>query len=41
MKALKENKIDLVFIDIQMPRLTGLQFIGNHENKPLVIFSIG
>jgi two-component system, LytTR family, response regulator len=38
MKALQENKIDLVFIDIQMPGLTGLQFIGSLEYKPLVIF---
>ena len=38
MNALQENKIDLVFIDIQMPGLTGLQFIGSLENKPLVIF---
>lgn len=38
MKALQENKIDLIFIDIQMPGLTGLQFIGSLENKPLVIF---
>ena len=38
MKALQENTIDLIFIDIQMPGLTGLQFIGTLENKPLVIF---
>ena len=38
MKVLQENKIDLVFIDIQMPGLTGLQFIGSLENKPLIIF---
>ena len=38
MKALQENIIDLVFIDIQMPGMTGLQFIGSLENKPLVIF---
>ena len=38
MKALQENKVDLVFIDIQMPGLTGLQFIGSLEHKPLVIF---
>ena len=38
MNALQENKIDLVFIDIQMPGLTGLQFIGSLENKPLIIF---
>jgi two-component system LytT family response regulator len=38
MKVLQENKVDLIFIDIQMPGLTGLQFIGSLENKPLVIF---
>jgi two-component system LytT family response regulator len=38
MKALQENQIDLIFIDIQMPGLTGLQYIATLENKPLVIF---
>ena len=38
MKVLQEQTIDLIFIDIQMPGLTGLQFIGSLENKPLVIF---
>src|SRR6476469_10382163 len=38
MKVMQEQKIDLIFIDIQMPGLTGLQFIGTLENKPLVIF---
>lgn len=38
MKVLGEIKIDLIFIDIQMPGLTGLQFIGSLKNKPLVIF---
>jgi two-component system, LytTR family, response regulator len=38
MKILEENTIDLIFIDIQMPGLTGLQFIGSLESKPLVIF---
>ncbi len=38
MNALQENKIDLIFIDIQMPGLTGLQYIATLENKPLVIF---
>ena len=37
-KALEENSIDLVFIDIQMPGLTGLQFIGSLVQKPMVIF---
>lgn len=38
MKVLQETAIDLIIIDIQMPGLTGLQFIGSLENKPLVIF---
>ncbi len=38
MKSLQENQIDLIFIDIQMPGLTGLQYIATLENKPLVIF---
>ncbi len=38
MKALQENQTDLIFIDIQMPGLTGLQYIATLENKPLVIF---
>ncbi len=38
MKAMQEHKIDLVFIDIQMPGLTGLQWVGSLENKPLIIF---
>ena len=37
-KALQEHKVDLIFIDIQMPGLSGLQFISSLENKPLVIF---
>jgi DNA-binding LytR/AlgR family response regulator len=38
MQVLEGQKVDLIFIDIQMPGLTGLQFIGALENKPLVIF---
>ena len=38
MEVLQKEKVDLVFIDIQMPGLTGLQFIGSLEKKPLVIF---
>lgn len=36
-KALQENQIDLIFIDIQMPGLTGLQFIKSLAYKPMVI----
>ena len=36
-KMLQENKIDLMFIDIQMPGLTGLEFIKSLPKKPMVI----
>jgi two-component system LytT family response regulator len=36
-KALNENDIDLIFIDIQMPGITGLQFIKTLIKAPLVI----
>ncbi|MDB5250631.1 MAG: two-component system response regulator [Segetibacter sp.] len=36
-RALQENQIDLIFIDIQMPGLTGLQFIKSLAQKPMVI----
>jgi two-component system LytT family response regulator len=38
METMQEQTVDLVFIDIQMPGLTGLQFIASLEKKPLVIF---
>ncbi len=34
---LQQKKIDLVFLDIQMPRLTGLQLIQSLPNKPMFI----
>lgn len=36
-QVLQEQEIDLVFIDIQMPGLTGLQFIKSLSNKPMFI----
>ncbi|MBS1564819.1 MAG: response regulator, partial [Bacteroidetes bacterium] len=36
-KVLQEQAIDLMFIDIQMPGLTGLQFIESLARKPMVI----
>ncbi|PSK92750.1 LytR/AlgR family response regulator transcription factor [Taibaiella chishuiensis] len=36
-KAMQEHTVDLVFADIQMPGLTGLQFIDSLPVKPLVI----
>lgn len=36
-KILQEEQIDLVFIDIQMPGLTGMQFIKSLSQKPMFI----
>ena len=36
-KVLQEQQVDLIFIDIQMPGLTGLQFIESMVQKPMVI----
>lgn len=38
MEALRDQPIDLVFTDIQMPGLTGFQFISSLQKKPMVIF---
>ena len=34
---LQEEQIDLMFLDIQMPGLTGLQFIQTLSQKPMII----
>lgn len=36
---LQENKIDLLFLDIQMPDITGMQFYKSLTQKPQVIFT--
>jgi DNA-binding LytR/AlgR family response regulator len=36
---LQNNKIDILFIDIQMPRLNGIQFLNSIEKKPITIFT--
>jgi DNA-binding LytR/AlgR family response regulator len=36
---LQKKKIDLIFLDIQMPKLTGIDFVKNATSLPAVIFT--
>ncbi len=38
MDFLQNNQVDLVFLDIQMPGITGVQFLEGLTTKPMVIF---
>lgn len=37
MKVLEREKVDLIFLDIQMPGFTGIQFLNSLQNKPMAI----
>lgn len=39
MQVLQEKAVDLMFLDIQMPELTGVEFLKTLSQKPLVIFT--
>jgi DNA-binding LytR/AlgR family response regulator len=39
MQILEENKIDLLFLDINMPDVNGIQFLNSIKSKPSVIFT--
>ncbi|HQR01867.1 MAG TPA: response regulator, partial [Ferruginibacter sp.] len=39
METLKEEKIDLVFLDIHLPKLKGLDFIKSLTNPPHIIIT--
>jgi DNA-binding LytR/AlgR family response regulator len=38
MEVLQNEEIDLIFLDIQMPGITGVQFLQSLTNSPMVIF---
>jgi len=39
LEYLRHNTVDLMFLDIQMEELTGIQLLNSLKNKPLVIFT--
>ena len=39
LEYLRHNSVDLMFLDIQMEELTGIQLLNSLRNKPLVIFT--
>lgn len=38
-KYLRENPVDLLFIDINMPDITGLDLVRSLDEKPMIIFT--
>lgn len=38
-RFLEENEVDLIFLDINMPKLSGISFFKTLVNPPLVIFT--
>ncbi len=38
-EALKNHDVDLMFLDIQMPQITGVEFLKSLKNPPPVIFT--
>lgn len=39
MEVLRTNPVDLLFLDVQMPELTGISFLKSLQKKPLVILT--
>ena len=39
LEVLQNEQIDLIFLDIQMPDVSGIQFLKSLPDKPLVIFT--
>ncbi len=39
MEVLEKEQVDLLFLDINMPRLSGINFLKSYKNPPLVIIT--
>jgi two-component system LytT family response regulator len=39
MEFIRQHPVDLLFVDIQMPDISGLDLVRNLENKPMIIFT--
>ncbi len=38
-EVLRKKEVDLVFLDIQMPQITGIEFIRSLSDPPMIIFT--
>jgi DNA-binding LytR/AlgR family response regulator len=38
-QAIQEQPVDFIFLDIQMPKITGLELIKSMQNPPLFVFT--
>jgi len=39
LKAIQQHQPDIIFLDIQMPKITGIDFLKNLTDPPFVIFT--
>ncbi|MFA9371997.1 MAG: LytR/AlgR family response regulator transcription factor [Labilibaculum antarcticum] len=39
MEVLQEKEVDLIFLDINMPRLSGINFLKTYKNPPMVVIT--
>ncbi len=39
MEAIREYAIDLIFLDINLPKLSGINFLKSIDNPPMIIFT--
>jgi DNA-binding LytR/AlgR family response regulator len=39
MEIMQQEQIDILFLDIQMPELTGIEFVKSLKQKPVIIFT--